>query len=123
MTPGTSPDTNAPVAVRETEGVAGSIDTEGFCYEPLLDFSQVESREQLQEAVSSLSGRLGQEWPVIAGGQLLSGPPLISENPSDIAQTVGTVATATVADAGRAVLTASAALGDWSRRPVAARAG
>ena len=120
MTPGPGRDAFA-VATTESDGGTKPVDAEDFRNEPLSDFSRDEPREQLQEAVSRLDGQLGQEWPVLVGGQPLSGSRLVSENPSDVSQVVGIVATATVADAGRAVLTASAALADWSRRPMSER--
>ncbi len=94
-----------------------------FTNEPLSDFSRSEPRERLGAALDDVERLLGREWPVDVSGRRLSGELLVSENPSQTSETVGTVARATAEDAAGAVRTAAEAASAWSGRSVQERAG
>ena len=94
-----------------------------FSNEPLSDFSQGEPRDSLAAAVDQVEMALGRDWPIELSGRRLEGEPLVSENPSDISQTVGTVPRATSETAAAAVSTAAAAACDWAARSIEDRAG
>lgn len=93
-----------------------------FANEPLSDFSRDDSRESMRVALEVVDAGLGRDWPVEVAGRPLQGPPLVSENPSDTSEVVGTVPRATVEDAEAAVSTAAAAVKDWAKRGVEHRA-
>ena len=93
-----------------------------FVNEPLSDFSRREPRELLSTAVNDVELMLGRDWPVEVSGRPLAGEPLVSENPSQSEQTVGTVPRATAEEAEAAVRTAAAAASDWAGRSIEDRA-
>ncbi len=97
--------------------------TEGFSNEPHIDFSKASARHAMAEALEQARERLGKEYPlVIAGKGEWTESTIVSLNPADPSQTVGTVAQATRTEAERAVRTAAEAFETWRRIPAAERA-
>jgi 1-pyrroline-5-carboxylate dehydrogenase len=89
----------------------------------LTDFSRPENRAAFERALASVKAELGQEHPLVIGGQRLrSGETFDSLDPSRPSVLVGRFASATVAQAEHAVEVASAAFSGWSRVPAAQRA-
>jgi len=105
------PDSRASAQPPPAEGPRGNQ----FRNEPHTDFSRAESRRAMQEALKSVAGKLGDEYPlVIAGKRIETKQAIISRNPSRRRQIVGKTASATVEHVGAALLAARAALRQWS---------
>jgi len=87
------------------------------------DFTRPAARDTLRTALAAVTARLGQKHALIIGGKKISDRELIaSVNPARPAQTIGTWARATLADADAALAAARAAFPAWRDTPVDARA-
>ncbi|MEW6137312.1 MAG: proline dehydrogenase family protein [Thermodesulfobacteriota bacterium] len=95
----------------------------GFRNEPLLDFSRADNRRRMNEALESVRRRFGSSFPLIVGANEIStGQPIVSRNPADQSQIVGTVSSATAEHAEAAVRAARSAWISWRRTPPEERA-
>jgi len=102
-----------------TVGVAEA----GFRNVPERNFSLVTDRQRMQSALERARARLGQEYPIVIGGQTVTtGREIVSIDPARPAQVVGRVASAGWEEAERAVQAARAALPGWRGAPAAERA-
>jgi len=87
------------------------------------DFSREENRQAMRTALEKVRGQLGRHYPLHIGGRDEDAPErIVSENPADFAQIVGTVAKADQARADQAVESAARAFRDWSRLSAERRA-
>lgn len=82
---------------------------ESFRNEPLTDFSVADHREAMQRALAEVRSRLGQDYPLFLAGREQGGGNgwLESVNPSNPAELIGRVASASVEDAQRAIAAAA----------------
>ncbi|MFQ5732961.1 MAG: L-glutamate gamma-semialdehyde dehydrogenase [Planctomycetaceae bacterium] len=88
----------------------------GFRNEPLTDFSKAENRRAMQTALDEVASLLGREYPLVIYGRAEeTRARILSRNPSHSEQIVGTVASASVGDALRAIAAARRAFQPWSR--------
>ena len=95
-----------------------------FRNEPLTDFSKEDNRAAMQQALSRLKQNLGKEYPLIIGGQRITGRKTFETlNPSDKSQALGRFQSGTKEDAERALEAAWSAFESWKRQPVDTRAG
>ena len=95
-----------------------------FRNEALTDFSKEENRAAMQVALTRVKQGLGKEYPLVIGGQRLTGRKIFdSINPSDKSQVLGKFQSGTSEDAVKAIESAWQAFESWKRQPVAARAG
>jgi RHH-type proline utilization regulon transcriptional repressor/proline dehydrogenase/delta 1-pyrroline-5-carboxylate dehydrogenase len=99
--------------------VANSRETPpGDSYEnaPLVNFVHRDSQEKMQSALRDVRARFGQQYPLVINGQKIStGKWMPSLNPSNPAETVGSVAEAGIAEAEMAVKAARDAFEHWCR--------
>jgi len=83
---------------------------------PNTDFTREENRRRMQEALASVRGQMGREYPLVVGGErLTTGRWSESLNPSRPAEIVGRVAQADEPTAQRAALVAFEAFRRWRR--------
>ncbi len=94
-----------------------------FENETYVDFSQPEPARKMREALDLVASELGKDYPNIIGGKKISSDDkLVSVNPANINQIVGTVTKATAEDAEQAILAAYAAFPAWSKTDPIVRA-
>jgi 1-pyrroline-5-carboxylate dehydrogenase len=90
---------------------------------PLTDFSRAEHRAAFEQALHAVRGQLGQEAPLVIGGERLKGEKTFeSRNPAKPSEVVGRFQAASKAQATRAVDVAFEAFQSWSRVPANERA-
>ena len=90
--------------------------------EALLDFSREKNRELMASALKIVRGELGQFWPAkISGKDISTGKDIVSNNPSNLDEVVGRVASCGVPEALRAVEACKAYQSTWSTTPVEKR--
>jgi 1-pyrroline-5-carboxylate dehydrogenase len=94
-----------------------------FRNEPLSDFKMnPEHQRRMKEAVEQVSKELGQEYPLVIGGERLETKEKFhSYNPARKNQIVGTFSAGTPELAAQAVQKADEAFPDWSGRPAEER--
>ncbi|MCB0415753.1 MAG: proline dehydrogenase family protein [Bdellovibrionales bacterium] len=91
-----------------------SIDENHFYNEPLLDFTQQTHRDLTLEALERFKEKMGQECPLVIGGQKKSAGQFIEHyNPSHNSQLVTKVGNASVEDAELALQSAREAWQTW----------
>jgi RHH-type proline utilization regulon transcriptional repressor/proline dehydrogenase/delta 1-pyrroline-5-carboxylate dehydrogenase len=94
-----------------------------FLNEPHTDFSRVENRRAMQDAIAAVSVELGEEVPlIIAGKRIDTKQTIASRNPSRRRQIVGKSASATAEHVAQAVAAARHAYRNWSRTEMQFRA-
>jgi 1-pyrroline-5-carboxylate dehydrogenase len=87
-----------------------------FSNEPIRAFREEPERAAMEAAIARVRATLGRRYPLIIGGERIDGAQTIASlNPSDPEQVVGDVVSATVADASRALDTATHAFATWSK--------
>jgi 1-pyrroline-5-carboxylate dehydrogenase len=95
-----------------------------FVNEPYFDWSLDENRARMKQALKSVEGRLGREYPMWIGGQAVKGEKAFtSVNPADPAQVVGRFTEAGTDHVSRALDAATQAFRTWRQVPVRERAG
>ncbi len=95
-----------------------------FVNEPFLDFSSPEVKHSMQQALASVHSKLGKEYDLVIGGlRSRTEAKITSINPARPNEVVGIHQTATDQHVGTAMQAAQAAFANWSRVPVAERAG
>ncbi len=94
-----------------------------FVNEPFTDFSKLESRKAMEQALAKVAKELGREYPIAIGNEKIETTEKIkSMNPSHRDQVVGVFQKGTPELAARAVEEAHAAFRTWSSVPAAQRA-
>jgi RHH-type proline utilization regulon transcriptional repressor/proline dehydrogenase/delta 1-pyrroline-5-carboxylate dehydrogenase len=94
-----------------------------FTNEPPLDFSKAEVRDEFQAAVDSVAEEFGRDYHLVIGGRRVeTRGQLVSRNPSQRNQIVGTVDAASPDDAQDAIDAAQKAFKSWSKVDVSYRA-
>jgi 1-pyrroline-5-carboxylate dehydrogenase len=94
-----------------------------FRNEPYTDFSVPANRQAMMDALAKVRSEFGRAYRLRIGSEWIStGDLLVSVNPSNPRETVGVHHKATAELANRAVESAYAAFGAWSRRAAAERA-
>src|ERR1043166_2022168 len=108
---------------------AGGVRTDGeimpteFRNEPLTDFTKPENEAGMRAAIEKVAGQLGQEYPLVIGGERIkTGSTLETINPANRTQVVAKFHKATKDLANRAVETAAEAFKTWRNRPSDERA-
>jgi 1-pyrroline-5-carboxylate dehydrogenase len=85
-----------------------------FQNEPLTDFSNEHNAAALREAIANVEADFGRDYPLIIGGKpYTTGDLLISPNPSNYDEAVGSVHKATIELADKAIEEATAAFREW----------
>ena len=105
-----------PTAVLETMPPMAEPKRPEFENEPLTDFADEAAREAMTEALADVRGRFGEDYPLVIDGKAVDGrSQLTSRNPSDKSEVIGTVASATAAQASEAVEAARRAYPQWAK--------
>ncbi|MFS8085512.1 MAG: L-glutamate gamma-semialdehyde dehydrogenase [Acidobacteriota bacterium] len=94
-----------------------------FRNEPFTDFSKEENAQAMRAAIEKVKGELGQEYPLVIGGERIkTEATLESINPAQRTQVVGSFHKATKELANRAVETAYETFQSWRNVPATERA-
>ena len=95
-----------------------------FRNEPLSDFkNNPEHHREMKEAIEEVRGELGRDYDLVIGGERIStSDKLVSYNPAQKGQVVGTFSKASRELAERAIGAAEEAFRSWSRTPAVHRA-
>ncbi|MDR6225778.1 L-glutamate gamma-semialdehyde dehydrogenase [Desmospora profundinema] len=94
-----------------------------FRNEPFTDFSQEGNRTAFEKALKKVESQLGQEYPLIIGGEeVRTDKKITSINPSNMDQVIGTVSKADQDLAERAIQSAAETFETWKRVSPHARA-
>jgi len=89
----------------------------------LTDFSRPEHKAAFEQALATVRGQLGQEHPLVIGGERGKGERTFeSRNPARPAEVIGRFQAASATQAAQAVEVAHRAFGSWSRVPARERA-
>jgi len=84
--------------------------------EPLTDFSVEENRQAYLEALKKVESELGKEYPLIIGGErVTTDQKIISYNPSNTSEVVGTVSKANQELAEKAMQIADSTFKTWKK--------
>ncbi|WP_102694232.1 L-glutamate gamma-semialdehyde dehydrogenase [Rummeliibacillus pycnus] len=84
--------------------------------EPLTDFSKEENRQAYQEALQKVQSELGQDYPLIIGGErITTEDKIVSYNPAKKTEVVGTVSKANQELAEKAMKIADETFKTWSK--------
>src|SRR5580693_8109954 len=87
-----------------------------FANEAFIDFTQPANRKAMEDALASVRGKFGREYPLTIGGERITTSEKIkSYNPSHPDQVIGVFQKATVEMANQAVEKAHAAFERWKR--------
>jgi len=94
-----------------------------FENQKLIDFSLQENRKAMQEALNQVNAQMGRHYPAIIGGKKRDASErIVSINPSNIDEVIGTCAKADSKMAQEAIDAASGAFESWKRVPPEERA-
>jgi 1-pyrroline-5-carboxylate dehydrogenase len=100
------------------------MDRGEFRNEPLTDFTKPVERAAMEAALATVAGQLGQEYPMVIGGERVRSAALsTSTSPADPAVVVGRVPAGTPQDADRAIRAATQAFQSWKRTTPEDRSG
>ncbi len=87
-----------------------------YTTEPLTDFSKEENRQAYQEALKKVQSELGQDYPLIIGGErITTEDKIVSYNPAKKTEVVGTVSKANQELAEKAMKIADDKFKTWSK--------
>jgi RHH-type transcriptional regulator, proline utilization regulon repressor / proline dehydrogenase / delta 1-pyrroline-5-carboxylate dehydrogenase len=87
-----------------------------FQNEPPSDFAVASVRSKMGQALETVRTKLGQSYPLVIGGQKLTGlSQQVSVNPARPTQVIGRVALGATEEVARAVAAARNAFSSWSR--------
>ncbi|WP_088006560.1 L-glutamate gamma-semialdehyde dehydrogenase [Indiicoccus explosivorum] len=94
-----------------------------YKHEPFTDFTVEENRKAYEEALKQVKGYLGQDYPLIIGGErVTTDDKIVSYNPAKKDEVVGRVSKATKELAERAMKSADETFKTWSKVDPAVRA-
>ncbi len=94
-----------------------------FQNEPLVNFTEDNPKQRMQEALTLVVGKLGKSYPVVIGKERVeTGHINPSRNPSRMSQLIGNVSDASPELVDRAFESAHSAFPSWSNTPVETRA-
>lgn len=89
-----------------------------YSSEPLVDFSLMENRKRMEDALLQAGRQLGAVYPLVIGGEKIkTNDILVSVNPSNPEEIIGHVSKAGKDDVDRAIEAAWKAFEDWKRVP------
>jgi RHH-type proline utilization regulon transcriptional repressor/proline dehydrogenase/delta 1-pyrroline-5-carboxylate dehydrogenase len=109
-----------PLPQHETPAAAAS----GFRNEPRLDFSLVQNRKKIADALEAVKKTLGRKYPLVIGDrEIWLQREIVSVNPARQREIVGRVSSATNKEAEAALAAALSARESWRRTDPARRAG
>jgi 1-pyrroline-5-carboxylate dehydrogenase len=93
-----------------------------FTTELFVDFTAQQNKAAMEMALAQVASELGREYDMVIGGKRLKTKgKIVSTNPANVAQVVGTHQRAGAEHAEEAMQAAQAAFLTWSRTPIASR--
>jgi RHH-type proline utilization regulon transcriptional repressor/proline dehydrogenase/delta 1-pyrroline-5-carboxylate dehydrogenase len=92
-----------------------------FQNEPVTDFSREEAQSAMQAALAAVAGQLNRYYPLVIAGKNVTCREVECFNPSHVWQRIGRVASATIDEARRAVMSAKESFPAWRDTPVSTR--
>ncbi|MBM7598900.1 1-pyrroline-5-carboxylate dehydrogenase [Virgibacillus halotolerans] len=94
-----------------------------FKHEPFTDFKAEENRKAFEDALKQVQGELGREYPLVINGEkIYTDDQLVSTNPANKSQVIGSVAKATKEHVDQAMNSALEAFQAWREWTPAERA-
>ncbi|MDD2903964.1 MAG: aldehyde dehydrogenase family protein, partial [Syntrophales bacterium] len=94
-----------------------------FANEPLTDFTVPKHQAAFRQALSRVRGRLGSHWPLVIGGEEVdTGSKIVSRNPCQPAEVIGSTAAATPKHVDLALDAAWRAFPGWAAQAAETRA-
>ncbi|WP_022794433.1 L-glutamate gamma-semialdehyde dehydrogenase [Marinococcus halotolerans] len=94
-----------------------------YRHEPFTDFTDEQNRKEFADAIKEVEKNLGQDYPLIIGGErIITGEKLVSINPANKKEVVGSVSKANPALINQAFDAASEAFRSWRTTSADARA-
>jgi len=99
------------------------MDPRPFSNEPFTDFTKEDNRRQMEEAIRTVSSRLGRKHPLVIGGKRIEKQDTFASlNPSKKDQVIGHFAKGTPEDVQQAIAAAWTAFETWKDVPAEKRA-
>ncbi len=93
-----------------------------FTNEPMLDFSASKNRKAMEKAIAKVREELGKDHPSVIGGEeVWRDEKIISVNPCNHREVIGTFPHNTIDDANHAIDVATKAFEKWKKTSVASR--
>lgn len=87
-----------------------------YKHEPFTDFSQLENKQALQKGFQTVESYLGQDYPLIIGGErVMTEDKLVSSNPANKEEVIGNVSKASQGLAEKAMNVASETFKTWRK--------
>ncbi|MFC5602184.1 L-glutamate gamma-semialdehyde dehydrogenase [Sporosarcina koreensis] len=87
-----------------------------YKHEPFTDFTQAENKKAYEEALKTVEGYLGQDYPLIIGGErIMTEDKLVSTNPANKEEVIGRVSKASRDLAEKAMNVADETFKTWSK--------
>ena len=87
-----------------------------YKHEPFTDFTQDENKKAYQEALKTVEGYLGQDYPLIIGGErIMTEDKLVSTNPANKEEVIGRVSKASRELAEKAMKVADDTFNTWRK--------
>ncbi|KMY53003.1 1-pyrroline-5-carboxylate dehydrogenase [Bacillus sp. FJAT-27231] len=87
-----------------------------YKHEPFTDFSKPENKKVFEEALQLVEGYLGQDYPLVIGGErITTEDKIVSYNPADKKQVIGRVSKASREHAEQAMQAAVKAFESWKK--------
>jgi 1-pyrroline-5-carboxylate dehydrogenase len=87
-----------------------------FTNEPFTDFNQAQNNEAMQAAIKKVRGQLNKKYPLVIGGEKIeTADLLVSTNPANPTEIIGSFSKADTALATRAMTAASEAFKSWKK--------
>ncbi|MFC7394955.1 L-glutamate gamma-semialdehyde dehydrogenase [Scopulibacillus cellulosilyticus] len=94
-----------------------------YKHEQLTDFTNLENKKAFEEALQVVNSQLGQDYPLVIGGErITTDEKIISKNPANKEEIIGTVSKANKDLAEKAMQTAVATFETWKKWDPEARA-
>lgn len=87
-----------------------------YKHEPFTDFSIEENKQAFLEGLKTVEGYLGQDYPLIIGGErIMTEEKLVSTNPANKAEVIGSVSKASRELAEKAMNVADETFNTWKK--------
>lgn len=87
-----------------------------YKHEPFTDFSKPENQQAFQEGLKLVESYLGQDYPLVIGGErITTEDKIVSINPADKSEVIGRVSKANKELAEKAMTTAYETFQTWKK--------
>lgn len=104
------------LAFNFSKNLKGEVHMKAYAHEPFTDFSIEENKNAFQEALTYVQAQLGKEYPVIIGTEkITTEEKIVSINPSNKEEIIGSVSMANQELAEKAMQAALTAFESWKK--------